>query len=142
MLWKLPNIKIAPDVIIPLFPDGSGITNTLLCTWIAIIALVALFYFGTRRRDLIPRGVQNLVEWAVELLLNLVESVAGKANAKRFFPLVATFFIFILFANLPRCRRHILNHLRASSCSGIIPTKSFPGCGLLLPTSILISQWR
>lgn len=100
MLWKLPNIKIAPDVIIPLFPDGSGITNTLLCTWIAIIALVALFYFGTRRRDLIPRGVQNLVEWAVELLLNLVESVAGKANAKRFFPLVATFFIFILFANL------------------------------------------
>jgi len=100
VLWKLPNIKIAPDVIIPLFPDGSGITNTLLCTWIAIIALVTLFYFGTRRRDLIPRGVQNLVEWAVELLLNLVESVAGKANAKRFFPLVATFFIFILFANL------------------------------------------
>jgi F-type H+-transporting ATPase subunit a len=100
VLWKLPVIKIAPDVIIPLFPDGTGITNTLLGTWIAIIALVALFYFGTRRRDLIPHGVQNLVEWAVELLLNLVESVAGKANAKRFFPLVATFFIFILFANL------------------------------------------
>ena len=100
MLWKLPNIKIAPDVIFPLFPDGSGITNTLLCTWIAIIALITLFYFGTRRRELIPHGVQNLVEYAVELLLNLVESVAGKANAKRFFPLVATFFIFILFANL------------------------------------------
>ena len=100
MLWKLPVIKIAPDVIIPLFPDGTGITNTLLGTWLAIITLVALFYFGTRRRDLIPRGVQNLVEWAVELLLNLVESVAGKANAKRFFPLVATFFIFILSANL------------------------------------------
>lgn len=100
MLWRLPEITIAPDVIIPLFPNGNGITNTLLCTWLSIIALVAIFYFGTRRRDLIPSGMQNLVEWAIELLLGLVESVAGKENAKKFFALVATFFTFILVANL------------------------------------------
>ena len=41
-----------------------------------------------------------MVEWIVEYLLNLTESVAGKVKAKRFFPLVATFFIFILFCNL------------------------------------------
>jgi F-type H+-transporting ATPase subunit a len=99
LLWKLPEINVAPEVIIPLFP-GIGITNTLLCTWLTIIALVAIFYFGTRRRDLIPSGMQNLLEWAIESLLGLVESVAGKGNAKRFFPLVATFFTFILLANL------------------------------------------
>jgi F-type H+-transporting ATPase subunit a len=100
LLWRLPAIKLAPDVIIPVFPDGSGITNTLLCTWISIIILVALFYFGTRRRDLIPSGIQNFLEWGIEILLGLVEGVAGKEKAKKFFPLVGTFFLFILVSNL------------------------------------------
>jgi F-type H+-transporting ATPase subunit a len=100
-LWKLPEIRLAPDVIIPLFPDGTGITNTLFCTWISIIILVAVFFFATRRRDLIPRGVQNFTEWVVELLRGLAESVAGsKEMGKKFFPLAATFFIFILVSNL------------------------------------------
>jgi len=44
--------------------------------------------------------MQNAVEWIVEYLLNLTEGVAGKVKARKFFPLVATFFIFILFCNL------------------------------------------
>ncbi len=97
-LWKLPEIVIAPDQIFTIF--GFPVTNTLLSTWITIVILVVLFCFGTRKQELIPSGIQNLVEWAVELLLGLVESVAGKVKGKRFFPLVATFFVFILFANL------------------------------------------
>lgn len=95
-LWRLPNITIAPEVIIP----GTWITNTLLCTWICIICLLAVLYFGTRRQDLIPSGLQNAVEWLVEFLQNLVEGVAGKEKGKKFFPLVSTFFIFILFCNV------------------------------------------
>lgn len=107
-LWKLPDVKLAPDVI---FCIGGGnpaanciggfpVSNTLLCTWISIIALVALFYFGSRRRALIPSGIQNVVEVLVEFLLGLVEGVAGKEKGKKFFPLVATFFLFILVSNL------------------------------------------
>jgi len=40
------------------------------------------------------------MEWVVELLLGLVEGVSGKEKGKKFFPLVATFFIFILVSNL------------------------------------------
>ena len=98
MLWKLQPIQIQPEVIFNIF--GFPITNTLIGTWISIIALLLVFFFGTRRRDLIPAGMQNAVEWIVEYLLNLTESVSGKVKAKRFFPLVATFFIFILFCNL------------------------------------------
>lgn len=76
------------------------VTNTLICTWITIIILVVLGILATRRRELIPRGLQNLGEWAIELLLGLVQGVASKSKAKRFFPLVASFFLFILFANL------------------------------------------
>ncbi|MBV9691150.1 MAG: F0F1 ATP synthase subunit A [Ktedonobacteraceae bacterium] len=103
MFWKLPVVKLAPDVIfhIGAFP----VTNTLLCTWIVTIVLAALFFSATRRRDLIPSGLQNLMEWVVEFLLGLVENVTGKdeqgkRRAKTFFPLVATLFIFILLANL------------------------------------------
>ncbi len=98
MLWKLQEIKIQPDGIFTI--GGFHVTNTLLCTWITILILVILAYFATRRRDLIPSGFQNFAEWGVEGLLNLVEGVAGKVKGKKFFPLVATFFIFILFANL------------------------------------------
>src|SRR5438876_12427421 len=100
-LWRLITIKIQPDVIAT--PFGFPITNTLLCTWIAIIVLVALFYAGTRRRDMIPRGMQNWMEWVVELLLGLVESVTGTEKGKKFYTLVATFLIFILVSNL----RHV-----------------------------------
>lgn len=98
MLWKLQPIQIQPEVIFTIF--GFPITNTLIGTWISIIILFLVFFLGTRRRDLIPSGMQNAVEWIVEYLLNLTESVAGTVKARKFFPLVATFFIFILFCNL------------------------------------------
>ena len=98
MLWKLQPIQIPPEVIFYIGP--LPVTNALLGTWISTIALLLVFYFGTRRRDLIPSGMQNAVEWIIEYLLNLTEGVAGKVKARKFFPLVATFFIFILFCNL------------------------------------------
>ncbi|HEV2579845.1 MAG TPA: F0F1 ATP synthase subunit A [Ktedonobacteraceae bacterium] len=97
-IWQLQPIQIQPDVIFTLF--GLPVTNTLLCTWITIVLLVIVAYFGTRRRDLIPSGMQNFVEWGIESILRLVQSVVGEKKGRQFFPLVATFFFFILFANL------------------------------------------
>jgi F-type H+-transporting ATPase subunit a len=98
VLWKLQPIQIPPEVIFYIGP--LPVTNALLGTWISTIALLLVFFFGTRRRDLIPSGMQNIVEWIIEYLLNLTEGVSGKVKARKFFPLVATFFIFILFCNL------------------------------------------
>ena len=98
MFWKLQDFNIPPDVIFK--PFGFPITNTLFCTWITIVLLVIVVYFATRKRDLIPSGFQNFVEWGVEGILNLVVGVVGKEKAKKFFPLVGTFFFFALFANL------------------------------------------
>ena len=101
MLWKLGPIQIQPETIFYLFGNPNlPVTNTLIGTWISIIALLVTFYFGTRRREMIPSGLQNALEAIVQYLLSLVESVSGKEKAKRFFPLVATFFIFIAFCNL------------------------------------------
>ena len=72
------------------------ITNTLIASWISIIVLTGLCYFATRKMKLVPRGLQNLVETVVEILLNFVEGVAGKENGRRFFPVIATIFLFVL----------------------------------------------
>ncbi len=61
--------------------------------------MVATVYLGTRRRDLVPRGFQNVFEAVLEAFYNLVVSMAGEKSGRRFFPVVATIFFFVLFSN-------------------------------------------
>ncbi len=76
--------------------DGFVVTNTLLSSWFVSLLLIALFFFGTRRMETVPRGLQNFVEAAVEALYSFVQGVAGAENGRRFFPLIATIFFFVL----------------------------------------------
>lgn len=104
MFWKLPDIVIQPDVLFTIPGINLPVTNTLLCTWLIILLLIILAVAAVsqvrREQNLVPRGFQNFAEWGVESLLNLVEGVSGKEKGRKFFPLVATLFIFIVFANL------------------------------------------
>ena len=77
--------------------DGFVVTNTLLSSWIVTAFLIGLFYIATRRMAVVPRGLQNLMEAAIEALNNFVQSVAGAENARRFLPLIATIFLFVMF---------------------------------------------
>ncbi len=97
-LWKLPEIRIAPEKIFDIF--GFPVTNTLLCAWIAALLLLGVLFLGMPRRDGVPSGLQNVIEWFIEILLGLVESVSGKEKGRKFFPIVASFFLFIFMANL------------------------------------------
>jgi F-type H+-transporting ATPase subunit a len=83
-----------------LFYIGSfPITNTVLTAWIVIILLVLFAYLSTRNMRMIPSGVQNLWELIVELWVGVSEQTMGRRRARRFMPLVATSFLFILFSN-------------------------------------------
>ncbi|MDY6893411.1 MAG: F0F1 ATP synthase subunit A, partial [Chloroflexota bacterium] len=73
------------------------VTNTLITSWITVLLLVVLFFAATRNMKLVPKGLQNLAEMAIEMLLGFVEGVAGKENGRRFFPIVATIFLYVLF---------------------------------------------
>ena len=46
----------------------------------------------------IPRGLQNLVEWAYETLADFGTSIGGP-EAARYIPIYAAFFLLILFSN-------------------------------------------
>ncbi len=85
----------------PLFHIGDlPITNTLVVTLCITLTAVVSSYLLKNKLKLIPRGFQNVVEYAVEALLNLVDSVTqNREQTKKFFPLVATIFIFVILSN-------------------------------------------
>src|SRR5919201_4226891 len=78
---------------------GLPVTNSLLTAWIVIAILVLFAYFSTRNMKLIPAGAQNFWELVVELWVGVSEQTMGPRRARRFMPLVATAFLFILFSN-------------------------------------------
>ena len=89
------------------------IMNTAFSSLLAMLILVVLAALisrglsrrGEEERIRSPRGWQNLAEWALEYVINLLEGAAGKRRLKKrplgrtIFPLVGTLFIFIIFAN-------------------------------------------
>lgn len=99
-----PHIAVKPEVIIELGVTDSwlmtpDITNTVLSSWVITATMVIGVILLTRKWDLVPSGVQNVVEAGVEAFYNLVTNVAGEERGRRFFPVVATIFFFVLFAN-------------------------------------------
>lgn len=109
-----------------LFSIGSlPITNALLIAFLVSFFLVIVLGGVRRKMQLIPRGAQNVVEVIFEELLALMDSVLqDKAQTRKFFPLIATIFLFVLLSNwvglLPGVGTVGLTHLQDGHAT-IIP---------------------
>ena len=80
-------------------PFGFPITNSMVVTWIAALGLILFARIATRNMSQVPGGAQNFMEWLVEGLYRLLESVIGRHLVERTFWFFATIFIFILASN-------------------------------------------
>jgi F-type H+-transporting ATPase subunit a len=80
-------------------PFGFPITNSMVVTWIVAAGLLLFARTATRRMDQVPGGAQNLLEWLIEGVYGLLESVIGAHLVKKTFWFFATIFLFILAAN-------------------------------------------
>lgn len=98
MLWEMPHISIAPEEIFKAW--GIPVTNTMFMGWITLAIILVIGFFATRKRDLIPSGFQNFFEWVIELIIGMIEGFVGKKKAMMFFPIVGSFLLFIVVANL------------------------------------------
>jgi F-type H+-transporting ATPase subunit a len=76
-----------------------AITNTLLTAWLVIIILVLFAWLSLRNMKSLPSGVQNFWEYVIELWVGVSTNTMGERRGRRFLPLVATAFLFILFSN-------------------------------------------
>ena len=92
-----PHIAIKPETLFHV--GGIAVTNTMLTSWLVVATLIIIVFLSTRRWELVPTGVQNVVEAVVEAFYNLVINVAGEKHGRRFFPVVATIFFFVLASN-------------------------------------------
>jgi|688.fasta_scaffold471253_1 F-type H+-transporting ATPase subunit a len=100
MYWILPvpkpHVSLAAE---PIFESGfPWFTNALLTTAIVDIFLILVAVSATSKMNLVPSGLQNLMEAIIEYLFNLAESVAGRA-AGTYFPWVATIFLFVVISS-------------------------------------------
>jgi F-type H+-transporting ATPase subunit a len=87
--------------IVPIEVGGLNLsfTNSALFM-VATTALVATFLIlSTGGRGLVPGRWQSLAEMSYEFVANTLRSSAGN-EGMRFFPLVFSLFMFVLFANL------------------------------------------
>lgn len=92
---------IPPLAAEPIFFLGNFVvTNTMINAWVAVLFFVVLALILSRKRAEVPHGLQNFAEWLLETGLSFAESVTGnREQAKRFFPLAMTIFLFVLFSN-------------------------------------------
>jgi F-type H+-transporting ATPase subunit a len=76
------------------------VTNSMLYTWIVAAIIFVVVRAGTKNMKEVPSGVQNVVEAAVEGLEDLTSGLLEPKVVRWVFPLVATFFLFIVVSNL------------------------------------------
>ncbi len=88
-----PQLPAEPVFHIFSFP----VTNTIVATWITMAVLIILFIAAFSRSRLIPTRIQSVVESLLGFVYNLVVGIAGEKDGRRFFPLVATIFLFVGF---------------------------------------------
>ncbi len=86
-----------PEQVFELF-GLIPVSNTIVTAWLVIVVLVLFAYFSTRNMKMMPTGVQNFWEMVIELWIGILEQSMGKFG-RRFLPIVATAFLFILFSN-------------------------------------------
>ena len=90
------------------FPDPIAFEGTpfeinriILVRWVAVIALLLVFWLGTRRMKVVPGRFQSLVEMGLDLVrVNIADDLLGKKDGRRFLPLLTTIFFLVLFMNL------------------------------------------
>lgn len=94
------HISLAAET---LFHIGSfPVTNTFLISWVIFLIFLIIGLVVSQRISFsAPRGAQNFFELVFEKILDFVDTITGdRKHSMKFFPLVVTIFLFVLFSNL------------------------------------------
>ncbi len=107
------HIVLAPEILTEFL--GIPITNSLLTTWLSMGFIFALAFLFRQKLSLIPGRLQVAFELITEGIFDYVaETLESKELARRFFPLIASIFFFVLVTNwigfLPGIESIFYNH--------------------------------
>ena len=94
----LHPFELHPYVNISLFGLDISLNKAVIMMWVVIVLAAWFLIAASRQRRLIPGRLQSIGEMFVEFLQGVILDTIGK-EGMRFFPFIATLFIFILFSN-------------------------------------------
>lgn len=86
------------EVIIPIF-GVLDVTGEVIAMWILLLIVTVVSLLIRRSLKMKPGRVQNIAETAVEYLDNFFKDLLGSRKSRKYFPFLATLFIFILLSN-------------------------------------------
>ncbi len=111
----------------PLLFDGTvfEFSRITLVRVIAAVALIAVFWLGTRKAKVVPGRGQAMIEFIVDFVrVQIVEQIMGAERGKKYLAFLTTVFITIVFFN----------------ATGVIPFLNIAGTSLIgLP--IIMALW-
>jgi F-type H+-transporting ATPase subunit a len=112
----------------PIFFDGTIFHFTRIHLVMVVMTLLtsAFFIAAFRKPQIVPRGVQNLGELAIEFVrVQIIDEVIGSAG-RRFLPYLTTLFWFVFALNI----------------AGIIPFLNISGSSVIgLPLMLALISW-
>jgi F-type H+-transporting ATPase subunit a len=103
------------------------INRVMMVRIIMTIVLLVLMWIGTRALKLVPGRFQSVVEMGLDFVrVGIAEDLLGKKDGRRFFPLIASIFFFVLFMNI----------------AGIIPALNIAGSSVIgVPAVLAVIVW-
>ena len=85
--------------------------QTMYMSWLTMAIVAVIVFAATRKAEIIPSGIQNLVEIFVDWLNGLMESNMGIEGRRAVAPFVITLFLYIFIGNeiglLPQIGPHL-----------------------------------
>src|SRR5712692_327669 len=95
----LHPFELHPYGSLSLFGLDISPNKAVVMMWIIIVLASSLLIIAARQQRLVPTRLQSLAEILVEFIRNMIMDTMGEKGMK-FFPFVATLFVFILFSNI------------------------------------------
>jgi F-type H+-transporting ATPase subunit a len=86
-------------VDLSLFGIDISLNKAVLMMWVVIALVAGLLIMAASTRRLVPNKLQSLAELLVDFIRGIILDTMGQ-DGMRFFPFIATLFLFILFSNL------------------------------------------
>jgi F-type H+-transporting ATPase subunit a len=95
----LHPFELHPIVHLSLFGWDISVNQAVVMMWVVVILVAGLLTLAATRRQLVPSKLQSLGEILVDFIRGIILDTMGR-DGMRFFPFIATLFLFILFSNL------------------------------------------
>lgn len=87
------HLLVWPDMV-------AGLNKVGLIHVVASLITITLVFLAVRKSELVPKGVQNVMESAVEFIENSVIAQTIGHEGLHYLPFLFTIFFFVLFSNI------------------------------------------